>query len=181
VDVHWVLFPDLAGAYQYIVNKQLPILGVLRTLFRLSNTTFTHGRTHIKDALLPPLTEFLLAEKLQDETWRRADGSYITKYDWSAFIREIDFHGVYGHDIGSWFIRPGMDYFNGDQLKQELTVHRESRTGDAVMLNVPHGSHFQADSKTNFPRGKLWGPWLWYMVCYVTFVTTLISLTGRAE
>jgi rhamnogalacturonan endolyase len=160
-----VILPDVAGAYQYIVNKELPVIGVLRTLFRLSNTTFTHGRTHVKDAPLPPLAEFLSAAKVQDETWKRPDGSYITKYDWSAFIRDMDFHGVYGRDFGSWFIRPGRDYFNGDQLKQELTVHRESRTGDAVMLNVMHGSHFQADSKANFPPGKIWGPWLWYLVC----------------
>jgi hypothetical protein len=165
VDVHWVIFPNLAGAYQYIVNKKIPVLGVLRTLFRLSNTLFTHGRTNIKDAPLPPLAEFTSAEKVQDETWKRKDGSYITKYDWSAFIRDIDVYGVYGGEFGSWFIRPGRDYFNGDHLKQELTVHRESKTGDAVMLNVVHGSHFQADSKAKFAAGKIWGPWLWYLVC----------------
>ncbi|RDW78251.1 hypothetical protein BP5796_06103 [Coleophoma crateriformis] len=163
VDLHWVIYPELAGAYQYLVNKALPTLAVLRTLYRLDNTTFTHGRTNVKDDVLPPYADILAATKVQDETWQRADGTYITKYDWSAFVREIDFHGVYGDSFGSWYIRPGRDYINGDHLKQELMVHRESATGDAVELNVIHGSHFQVTSSATFPVGKTWGPWLWYL------------------
>ena len=59
---------------------------------------------------------------MQDETWQKEDGTFLTKYDWSAFIREQDFHGVYGDEVGSWYINPGKDYFNGDHLKQELMV-----------------------------------------------------------
>ncbi len=167
IDLHWVIFPGLAGAYQYIVNKALPNLAVLRTLYRLDNTTFTSGRTNIKDDLLPPFSEYGTATKVQDETWELADGTYITKYDFSATVREVDFHGVYGDDFGSWYIRPGRDYINGNHLKQELLVHRESATGDAVELNVIHGSHFQVTSSATFPVGKTWGPWLWYLVSEV--------------
>lgn len=177
IDLHWVLLEDLAGAYQYIVNKKLPTLGVLRTLFRLDNTTFTHGRTNIKDDLLPQYADILAATNVQDETWQRADGTFITKYDWSAFIRDLDFHGVYGEEFGSWYIRPGRDYFNGNHLKQELTVHRESKTGDAVELNVVHGSHFQVTSRASFPVGKTWGPWLWYLVCGGIFTINAFLLT----
>jgi rhamnogalacturonan endolyase len=56
-----------------------------------------------------------------------------------------------------------QDYFNGDHLKQELMIHRESVTGDAVQLNMLHGTHFQARSKDDFAAGKTWGPWLWYL------------------
>lgn len=48
-DFHWVIFPDLAGAYQYFVNKALPTLGEFRTLFRLDNTTFVNGTTAVKE------------------------------------------------------------------------------------------------------------------------------------
>jgi rhamnogalacturonan endolyase len=48
-DMHWVIYPDLAGAYQYFVNRGLPVLGEFRTLFRLDNTTFFTGKTNIKD------------------------------------------------------------------------------------------------------------------------------------
>lgn len=42
-------------------------------------------------------------------------------------------------------------------------VHRESKTGDAVQLNMIHGTHYQATSRDAFADGKVWGPWLWYL------------------
>lgn len=121
-DVHWVIFDDLPGAYQYFVNRDLPVLGVFRTLLRLDNQTFTNGRTNIKDEALPPFSLYGNATKVEDETWQLANGTYITKYDWSDFIRGLDFYGLYGESFGSWYIRPGEDYFNGNHLKQELIV-----------------------------------------------------------
>jgi rhamnogalacturonan endolyase len=164
-DFHWVIFEDLVGAYQYFVNHALPTLGEFRTLWRLDNTTFPNGRTNIKDGALPTLAEIQSGTKVQDETWQLADGSYITKYDWTAWIRDQDYYGVYGDEFGSWYINPGKDYYNGNHLKQELMVHRESSTGDAVQLNMIHGTHFQVSSNDVFPDGKVWGPWLWYLVC----------------
>ncbi|GES65207.1 rhamnogalacturonase [Aspergillus terreus] len=162
-DFHWVIFEDLVGAYQYFVNHALPTLGEFRTLWRLDNTSFPNGRTNIKDEPLPPLSEIVSSTKVQDETWERADGTYITKYDFTAWIRDQDYYGVYGDEFGSWYINPGKDYYNGNHLKQELMVHRESATGDAVQLNMIHGTHFQASSNDVFPEGKIWGPWLWYL------------------
>ncbi|EAU30742.1 predicted protein [Aspergillus terreus NIH2624] len=162
-DFHWVIFDDLVGAYQYFVNHALPTLGEFRTLWRLDNTSFPNGRTNIKDEPLPPLSEIVSSTKVQDETWQRADGTYITKYDFTAWIRDQDYYGVYGDEFGSWYINPGKDYYNGNHLKQELMVHRESATGDAVQLNMIHGTHFQASSNDVFPDGKIWGPWLWYL------------------
>jgi rhamnogalacturonan endolyase len=117
-----VIYDDLPGAYQYFVNKALPVLGEFRTLFRLDNTTFTNGYTAIKDGPLPPFAEYLNATKVQDETWEKADGTYLTKYDWSTFIRDNIVYGVYGESFGSWYIYPGKDEYNGDNLKQELLV-----------------------------------------------------------
>ncbi|KAJ5152579.1 uncharacterized protein N7482_009057 [Penicillium canariense] len=163
-DMHWVIFSGLSGAYQYFVNHALPTLGEFRTLWRLDNTTFTKGRTNIKDEELPPLSEYLPGNKVQDETWLKPDGSgYITKYDFTAWSRNQDYFGVYGGGFGSWYINAGKDYYNGDHLKQELMVHRESSTGDAVQLNMIHGTHFMASSSDVFPDGKMWGPWLWYL------------------
>ncbi|KAH6715751.1 polysaccharide lyase family 4, domain III-domain-containing protein [Leptodontidium sp. MPI-SDFR-AT-0119] len=170
-DFHWVIYPDLAGAYQYFVNKALPTLGEFRTLFRLDNTTFVNGKTAVKEGPLPTLAEIATATNVQDETWQLASGAYITKYDWSSFLRSPSpsrsspetFHGVYGPDFGSWIITPGKDEFNGNQLKQELLLHRESKTGDVVLLNMLHGTHFMASSNDQFAIGKTWGPWLWYL------------------
>lgn len=59
-DFHWVIYPDLAGAYQYFVNKALPTLGEFRTLFRLDNTTFVNGKTAVKEGMLSPFLTFCL-------------------------------------------------------------------------------------------------------------------------
>ncbi|KAK1504392.1 rhamnogalacturonate lyase [Colletotrichum costaricense] len=163
-DFHWVIFQGLAGAYQYFVNRNLPTLGEFRTLWRLDNTTFPNGKTDLHDKPLPKLADYLPENKVQDETWRTPDGTgYITKYDFSDFIRTQKYYGVYGDEVGSWYINAGKDYYNGNHLKQELMVHRESATGDAVQLNMVHGTHFQVSAVDVFPVGKMWGPWLWYL------------------
>jgi rhamnogalacturonan endolyase len=164
-DLHWVIFDDLSGAYQYFVNRALPDISIFRTLWRLSPDYFTHGRTHLKDEPLPDFSLFSTGTNVQDETWQLADGSYITKYDWSNAVRDRDFYGVYGSKVGSWWIHPSTEYYNSDHLSQTLTVHRESKTGDAVQLNVVQDtSHFRVGQKTFQPAGKIWGPWLWYLV-----------------
>ncbi|KAH7137363.1 polysaccharide lyase family 4, domain III-domain-containing protein [Dactylonectria estremocensis] len=163
-DLHWVIFDDLSGAYQYFVNSALPDISILRTLWRLSPEYFTHGRTHLKDEALPDFSLYAASTKIQDETWQLADGSFITKYDWSNAVRDRDFYGVYGSEAGSWWIHPSTEYYNSDHYSQTLTVHRESSTGDAVQLNVVQDtSHFRVGQKTTQPVGKVWGPWLWYL------------------
>ncbi|OBT83679.1 hypothetical protein VE02_07564 [Pseudogymnoascus sp. 03VT05] len=162
-DLHWVIGPELAGAYQYFVNRALPVLGEFRTLWRLDNTTFFNGHTSIKDGALPTSADIAAATKVQDETWVKEDGTYITKYDWQALLRDQEYYGVYGPGFGSWYINAGKDEYNGDHLKQELMVHRETATGDVVQLNMLHGTHFMASASDAFPVGKVWGPWLWYL------------------
>ncbi|KAI0130102.1 polysaccharide lyase family 4 protein [Xylariales sp. AK1849] len=163
-DMHWVIFSQLGGAYQYFVNHGLPELGEFRTLWRLDNTNFPKGKTDLRDEELPSLDEYLAGNKVQDETWLNPDGSgYITKYDFTSWIRTQLYYGVYGDRVGSWYINAGKDYYNGNHLKQELMVHRESSTGDAVQLNMIHGTHFQVSSDDVFLDGKMWGPWLWYL------------------
>jgi rhamnogalacturonan endolyase len=107
-DMHWVIFEGQHGAYQYFVNHNLPDLGEFRTLWRLDNVTFPNGRTVSKDGTLPPLSDYIDANKVFDETWSAPDGNgYLTKYDWSSWIRTQDYYGVYGDEVGSWYINPG--------------------------------------------------------------------------
>ncbi|THZ20218.1 hypothetical protein D6C91_04825 [Aureobasidium pullulans] len=163
-DLHWVIYDDLAGSYQYFVNRALGDISILRSLFRLDPDRFPNGRTYLKDEPLPSFQSILDGTKVQDETFETSDGTYITKYDWSNYVRDRDFNGVYGPSTGSWYIHPSTDYFSGNHLKQTLTVHRESSTGDAVQLNVVQDtSHFQTQVTTTQPSGKIWGPWLWYL------------------
>lgn len=180
-DLHWVIYDDLAGAYQYFVNAALPDLSVFRTLWRLNPDLFLNGRTYLKDEALPDFALYANATKVQDETWELSDGSYITKYDFSDYVRLRDYYGVYGAGVGSWYIHPSTEYFAGSQLSQTLTVssysivqedlrltipkvHRESSTGDSVQLNVVQDtSHFRVAADVHLAEGKTWGPWLWYL------------------
>jgi rhamnogalacturonan endolyase len=54
------------------------------------------------------------------------DIRYITKYDFSNYVRERDFVGVYGHKTGSWYIHPSYEHQPGNQLSQTLTVSTKS-------------------------------------------------------
>lgn len=103
-EMHWVIFNGLAGAYQYFVNRALPVLGEFRTLWRLDNETFTSAYNADKDGVLPPLSEYAASTKIQDETWKTSEGGYLTKYDWSGFVREQEYWGVYGENFGSWYL-----------------------------------------------------------------------------
>ncbi|KAF1851256.1 polysaccharide lyase family 4 protein [Cucurbitaria berberidis CBS 394.84] len=163
-DLHWVIYPELAGAYQYFVNKALPDISIFRTLWRLDPDRFTNGYTTTKDAPLPGWSLYANATEIQDETFQITDGSYVTKYDFANYVRERDFVGIYGDKSGSWYIHASNEYQPGNHLSQTLTVHRESATGDAVQLNVVQDtSHFRVGIKTPQPVGKIWGPWLWYL------------------
>lgn len=121
-ELHWVVFDDLAGAYQFFINRALPEISILRTLWRLDPNLFPNGRTYLRDQALPDFSLYQNASKVQDETWQLANGSFITKYDFSDYVRDRDFYGVYGPKVGSWYIHPGTDYYNSDHLSQTLTV-----------------------------------------------------------
>ncbi|KAG9528325.1 polysaccharide lyase family 4 protein, partial [Aureobasidium melanogenum] len=120
-DLHWVIHDDLAGSYQYFVNRALGDISILRSLFRLDPDRFPNGRTYLKDEPLPSFAAIQNATKVQDETFETSNGTYITKYDWANYVRDRDFHGVYGPSTGSWYIHPSTDYFSGNHLKQTLT------------------------------------------------------------
>lgn len=118
-DLHWVLTPELSGAYQYFVNRALPSLGEFRTLWRLDNKTFTHTWTVERNERLVTFADVKAAKTVRDYTLQRVDGSYITKYDLSTFVANTEgrstllYWGVYGKiprtgaGVGSWYIHAG--------------------------------------------------------------------------
>lgn len=117
-----MIYADLAGAYQYFVNKALPDLSIFRTLWRLNPNLFTHGYNTAKNERLPDFALYANATEVQDETFQFPDGSYVTKYDFANYVRERDFVGVYGEKTGSWYIHASNEYQPGNHLSQTLTV-----------------------------------------------------------
>jgi rhamnogalacturonan endolyase len=116
-DLHWVLTPTLAGAYQYFVNRALPTLGEFRTLWRLDNETFTHIWTPERDEPMVTFADVVAAKTVKDGTLQRSNGSFITKYDLATFMTNTEgdslYWGTYGklrgteENIGSWYIHGG--------------------------------------------------------------------------
>jgi rhamnogalacturonan endolyase len=130
-DLHWVLTPTLPGAYQYFVNKALPILGEFRTLWIMDNRTFTHGVTIERNERLPSLSDVKGGKKTGDETFQKADGSFITKYDFSAFLGNVEGDLTYwgltgtvgGSTVGSWYIHGGKVWFRWRCRLHENSLH----------------------------------------------------------
>ncbi|KAF9872032.1 hypothetical protein CkaCkLH20_10369 [Colletotrichum karsti] len=178
---HWVIFEGQHGAYQYFVTTGMINPGEFRSLWRLDNRTFTHGHNSVRDKALPSLEDHLTGEFVFDSTYKRPDGTYITKYDFADFIHNFDYYGVYGEGFGSWYIHAGKDYFNGDHLRQELTVHREVNTGDVVQLNMLHGVHFFGPRNITLLERKLYGPWLWYLNSGSSTDAAKIATQGKAN
>ena len=131
-DFHWVLTPTLSGAYQYFVNRALPALGELRTLWRLDNKTFTHSWTYERHQELPLLRDIRAATKVQDETWVKPDGKYIAKYDLATFLAveegQDTMWGVYGRlprsneGVASWYIHGGKVFIVLRDAQEVQTV-----------------------------------------------------------
>ncbi|KAJ5488804.1 hypothetical protein N7539_003694 [Penicillium diatomitis] len=95
------------------------------------------GRTDIKDEELPLLSDYLPQNKVQGERpgWGRMAAVTL----------------------------PSMTLRHAHGTRTSL-VRRESTTGDVVQLNMIHGTPFMASSKDLPPEGKIWGPWLGYLI-----------------
>jgi rhamnogalacturonan endolyase len=114
-DLHWVLTPTLPGAYQYFVNRALPILGEFRTLWIFDNRTFSTGVTVERNEKLPLLSDIKNGQKTGDETFKGLDGKSTSKYDFCAFLGNVEEDITYwgltgsagGSKVGSWYIHGG--------------------------------------------------------------------------
>ncbi|MDS0528233.1 polysaccharide lyase family protein [Clostridium sp. SHJSY1] len=161
-ELHYVLRDGVSGVYSYFIVSNLGIVGEFRTVYRPDGNIFRNGYTASKSGEFPTIDNIKNGTKLQDETWKLGSGQVYTKYNWADYEATDDFHGVYGNGYGMWVIPSSNEYYSGGPMRQELMVHLESSTGDAVLLNMLNGSHFGAKQQ-NLPSGKIYGPWLIYI------------------
>jgi rhamnogalacturonan endolyase len=160
--IHYVLRRGISGFYSYFEVSDLASVHEFRTLYRFDGALFRNGYTSVKQGPFPHLDDLNRGTKLQDETWQLMDGTVYTKYDWADYESNDLLHGVYGSASGAWMIPVSSEYYTSGPLRQELMVHLESRTGDAVLLNMLKGSHFGIPPLT-IPSGYLYGPWFIYI------------------
>ncbi len=162
-DLHYVVRSGVSGLYSYFVATGIGTVGEFRTLYRVNGSIFRTGYNGVESAIaFPTLSQIQSATVLQDSTYQLSNGTIYTKYDASTYLMSQDLlHGVYGGGYGVWMISPSHEYNNGGPLKQDLTVHVDSSTGDAVVLNMLISGHF-GTPQVSIPSGKIFGPWFVY-------------------
>lgn len=163
----YILRKGESGVYMYLIaegNEKNAELGEARIVYRMNDTYFNYG--YVNDAMqgpIPSRDEMLRSEQrqVQDATFRLDDGTIYTKYNWANFIKDDPFHGIMGTTYGAWTIPVSPEYINGGPMRQELTVHADTKS--TLFLQMLHGGHFGADGQV-FSTGtkKIYGPFFLY-------------------
>lgn len=160
---HYVVRDGVSGIYSYFISGNMGgAVGEFRTVYRVDPAVFPNSFNMRRSSLTPTLAQIRSATVLQDSTYRLTNGTIYTKYDWADYVLGDRVHGMYGSGFGLWVLPVSPEYFNGGPMKQELTVHVESNTGDSTILQMLSASHFSAPAVT-VPSGKIFGPWLVYL------------------
>ena len=111
---------------------------------------------------IPSNSDMAEAEKeantIQDATYRLADGSIYTKYNWANYIERDTLHGLNnGRYHGLYNIPVSYEWLNGGCDRQELTVHATSKS--PITIQMLQGEHFGGQAMV-LAEGekKLYGP-----------------------
>ena len=113
---------------------------------------------------IPSNSEMTEAEKsentIQDATYRLADGSIYTKYNWANYIERDTLHGLRDNTYyGLYNIPVSYEWINGGCERQELTVHATSKS--PITIQMLQGEHFGGQAMVlNEGEKKLYGPFL---------------------
>ena len=152
--------------YAYLTNTSATPVGVEegRFVWRVNPSLFDY--CWVSDdvqAALPTVSQMKnYTAELQDATYLLDDGTIYTKYDWAAYNRDDQLHGLMGNSVGIWSIMPSAEWCNGGPDKQDLTVHTTDTS--PLVLQMFQSQHFGA-SASYFAKDqqKLYGPYLVYV------------------
>lgn len=171
IDQGFIMRKGVSGVYVYVVvhgtDKSANVnLREARVCTRL-NSSFTNG--YVDDTMrgkIPTNREMEEAEKeentIQDATYRMADGSIYTKYNWAQYVVNDSLHGLMNISMGVWNIPCSHEWLNGGPMRQELTVHATSKS--PITIQMLQGEHF-GSSAQHYEDGesKIYGPFLIYL------------------
>ena len=124
---------------------------------------------------IPSNSDMAEAEKeantIQDATYRLADGSIYTKYNWANYIERDTLHGLNnGRYHGLYNIPVSYEWLNGGCERQELTVHATSKS--PITIQMLQGEHFGGEAMVlNEGEKKFYGP---FAIC-ATYATDPVS------
>ena len=136
----FILRRDMPGIYTYVVatgtaNSANEPVKEARVCCRLDETMLNGYVDWRMNGRIPSNSAMTEAEKsentIQDATYRLADGSIYTKYNWANYIERDTLHGLYGRSnnyYGLFNIPVSYEWINGGCERQELTVHATSKS-----------------------------------------------------
>ncbi len=170
----FILRRDVPGIYTYVVatgtaNSANEPVKEARVCCRLDETMLNGYVDWRMNGRIPSNSAMTEAEKsentIQDATYRLADGSIYTKYNWANYIERDTLHGLYGRSnnyYGLFNIPVSYEWINGGCERQELTVHATSKS--PITIQMLQGEHFGGEAMAlREGEKKLYGPFLIYL------------------
>lgn len=172
----YIMRKGAPGVYTYVIatgtatSDNEPIKEA-RVCSRLDGSMLNGYVDYRMNGRIPSNSEMATAEKeentIQDATYKLADGSIYTKYNWANYIERDTLHGLYGlsnNYYGLYNIPVSYEWINGGCDRQELTVHATSKS--PITIQMLQGEHFGGQAMVlNDGEKKLYGPFLIYY-CY---------------
>ena len=140
-----------------------------RVCCRLEETMLNGYVDYRMNGRIPSNSQMAEAEKsentIQDATYRLANGSIYTKYNWANYIECDTLHGLYGKSnnyYGLFNIPVSYEWLNGGCERQELTVHATSKS--PITIQMLQGEHFGGQTMVlREGEKKLYGPFMIYL------------------
>ena len=184
----YIMRKGAPGIYTYVIatgtatSANEPIKEA-RVCTRLDGSMLNGYVDYRMQGRIPSNSEMTEAEKeentIQDATYRLADGSIYTKYNWANYVERDTLHGLCGMSnnyYGIYNIPVSYEWINGGCERQELTVHATSKS--PISIQMLQGEHFGGEAMVlNDGEKKLYGPFLIFP-CYSTKPVT--SARNRA-
>ncbi len=158
---HFVMLKGENGIHPYVIISGTQG-GEMRTMYKFDMNILDWAWTNELTGKQPSygaLQAISTAGNVGDETWRLADGTVYTKYNYVSFYYQTPMWGHYGHNVGAWFIPTSAESYASGPLRQDLDVHQ-----DALILNYLGGGHLSSGGTAAGTGGrpKIHGPWYLY-------------------
>ena len=169
-EVGYIMRKNVTGLYVYVIatgtatSASEPIKEA-RVCSRLAPDMLQGYVDWRMNGTIPTISAMEVAEKeentVQDATYKLADGSIYTKYNWANYIERDTIHGLSNKYYGLWNIPVSYEWINGGVDRQELMVHATSKS--PITIQMLQGEHLGGAAMVlNDGEKKLYGPFLIY-------------------
>ncbi len=179
ITAHFELRAGQSGFYAWIIYHHpagTPGGSIAQTRFVVKaaagHKIFTHwaiNKYAAQSPLMGVLPEEKIVKKIQDVTYLLTNGQIWCKYDYCLFNYQFLCYGMAGHNTGLWMTWPSTGYLNGGPLRQELTVHQQSRgprLSKNNILAMIDGAHF-GEVAVRIRRDENWNKFFGPVFVYV--------------